>query len=125
MQEIMSKIYYLKIISDIKMKHFYVKGEIEGLIAGVEEMFDELYTKDKVIKKSDEKNGLHVLQFISDRQEDLEKFYDYMGYFNEGNMELCIYEHEKTDTTMHTLLFDHPLIKITVIDGDEILVEKY
>lgn len=87
MKRIISKDNYIQIVSKIKeYNSCCIHGKIEGLIVGIEELFEDLYTKNKVINKPIKRLGLYTLKFVSNSEKDLKIFFDYIGYFNEGNI---------------------------------------
>ena len=113
MEEVVSAKLFNNIYKEIIEKNKYtIHGEIEGLNAGLEEMFDHLITWKKEIQKAKKRFRLDTLIFDSDISSDVKLFFEYIGYFNEGGMKMIVYVQGK----------EFMLIKS--IDGDEISLER-
>lgn len=119
MREIVLRNEYNKIKLEIKkMKNYIIRGKIEGLIVGIEEMQECLITNDKEIISPLKKMGLHTLLFETSNMKDIDTFFEYLGQFSEGSMELNVYDNLKVN-------YEQPkCLKIICIDEESILVDR-
>ena len=97
----------------IEEKNYTIHAEVEGLIVGLNEFFKRLVTQKKELLKVEKRFKLDKLIFDSDISRDVKLFFEYVGYFNEGSMEMIVYSQEKKYMT------------IDIIDGVEIVLERF
>ena len=113
MKEILSVSATDNIYKEITEKNCAVHAEVEGLTVGLNEFFKRLATQKKELLKAEKRFKLDKLVFDSDISEDVKLFFEYVGHFNEGSMEMIVYSQEQKYMTIDI-----------IDDGDEIVVER-